>query len=105
MSLCESAHVGIADGDTKSSALRLVKGSSAEVSAGACFYTSGKAEEGLLSQDSFLFSEVFTFEFGLTPQFTPLSERPRVFLQEGPDCHPFAYERHQTWTRLVEARG
>ena len=80
MSLCESAHVGIADGDTKSSALRLVKGSSAEVSAGACFYTSGKAEEGLLSQDSFLFSEVFTFEFGLTPQFTPVSERPRVFL-------------------------
>ena len=37
---------------------------------GACFYTSGKAEEGVLSQDSFLFSEVFTFEFGLTPQFT-----------------------------------
>ena len=34
----------------------------------------------MLSQDSFLFSEVFTFEFGLTPQFTPVSERPRVFL-------------------------
>ena len=57
---------------TKSSALRLVKGSSAEVSAGACFYTSGKAEERLLSQDSFLFGEVFTFEFGLTPHFTPV---------------------------------
>ena len=40
-------------------------------------------EEGLLSQDSFLFSEVFTFEFGLTPQFTPVSERPRVFLDVG----------------------
>ena len=34
---------------------------------GACFYTSGKAEEGLLSQDSFLFSEVFTFEFVFLP--------------------------------------
>ena len=50
----------------------------------------------MLSQDSFLFSEVFTFEFGLTPQFTPVSERPRVFLcfiaRYGASCLPRDYE-------------